>query len=227
MTPSTASIALEASAQHLIEEYKAANTSSAEAFEQAKKAGIAGGTNRASIFHSPFPLTFVDATEATARTADGQDVTDFLGNFTAGLFGFSPVPVQRAVADAMQQGHALGGAHNLTESAVANIFTQRFAGMDQVRFSNTGTEANCYAINTARAVTGKTKVMMYEGAYHGAWIHGGRSAGPLDLPYEKITVAYGDAERIVATIYAEQDDLAAVIIEPVMVNAFVYLKQVN
>ena len=61
----------------------------------------------------------------------------------------------------------------------------------------TGTEANIYAINTARAVTGKNKFLIYDGAYHGAWIHGGKTAGPLDSPYEKITVPYGDADLIV------------------------------
>ena len=49
--------------------------------------------------------------------------------------------------------------------------------MDMVRFSNTGTEANSYAIHTARAVTGRNKIVMYDGAYHGAWIHGGKAAG--------------------------------------------------
>jgi glutamate-1-semialdehyde 2,1-aminomutase len=90
----------------------------------------------------------------------------------------------------------------------------------------TGTEANSYAINTARAVTGKSKIMIYDGAYHGAWIHGGKSAGPLDTPYEKITVPYGDADLIVEAIRDNAHDLAAVLIEPVMVNPMTYLKKV-
>ena len=67
--------------ESLIAEYVQANPKSAAALEEAKAAGIAGGTNRASIYHSPFPLTFVDAKEATAVTADGQKITDMLGNF--------------------------------------------------------------------------------------------------------------------------------------------------
>lgn len=226
MSSSPAFDALDAATQVLKAEYVTANPYSAAAFEAAKASGIAGGTNRASVFYSPFPLTFVSATQATAVTADGQHVTDLLGNFTAGLFGFSPTAVKDAVNKAMDNGHALGGAANLLEARVAKEFTNRFPSVDLVRFTMTGTEANTYAINTARAVTGKNKIMMYDGAYHGAWIHGGKSAGPLDTPYEKITVPYGDADLIVGAIHANADDLAAVLIEPVMVNPMTYLKKV-
>lgn len=226
MTSSPAFLALKEARDALQAEYVAANGKSAAAFEAAKAAGIAGGTNRASVFYSPFPLTFVNAQAATAETADGQKVTDLLGNFTAGLFGFSPEPVRRAVDHAMTHGHALGGAANRYETEVARQLTERFPAMELMRFTMTGTEANTYAINTALAVTGRSKILVYDGAYHGAWIHGGRSAGPLDTPYEKITVPYGDADHIVATIQDHASDLAAVIIEPVMVNPFTYLKRV-
>jgi glutamate-1-semialdehyde 2,1-aminomutase len=208
----------------LVEEYTKANPKSFAAFEAAKAAGIAGGTNRASVFYKPFPLTFVDAKNATATTADGQEVTDLLGNMTAGLFGFSPAPVKIAVKQAMDHGHALGGGANLYEAKVARHLTERFTSMDLVRFTMTGTEANVYAINTARAVTGKSKILIYDGAYHGAWIHGGSSAGPLDSPYEKITVAYGDGTQIARKILANGSDLAAVLIEPVVIHPKIYIK---
>ena len=226
MSSSPAFTALKAATETAQAEYTNANPKSEEAFINAKASGVAGGTNRASIFYTPFPLTFVNATEATAITADGQHLTDFLGNYTAGLFGFSPTPVKEAVSKAMENGHALGGAPNLLEAKVAKAFTSRFPSIDLVRFSNTGTEANSYAIHTARAVTGRNKIMMYDGAYHGAWIHGGKMAGPLDTPYEKIIVPYGDANLIAQAIRENTSDLAAFIMEPVMVNPMVYLKQV-
>jgi glutamate-1-semialdehyde 2,1-aminomutase len=226
MSSSPAFTALKAATKTAQAEYTNANPKSEEAFINAKASGVAGGTNRASIFYTPFPLTFVNATEATAITADGQHLTDFLGNYTAGLFGFSPTPVIEAVSKAMENGHALGGAPNLLEAKVAKAFTSRFPSIDLVRFSNTGTEANSYAIHTARAVTGRKKIMMYDGAYHGAWIHGGKMAGPLDTPYEKIIVPYGDANLIAQAIRENASDLAAFIMEPVMVNPMVYLKQV-
>ena len=62
------------------------NPASARAFASAKAAGIAGGTNR---FHFllAVPMTFIDGEGARVKTADGQTLTDFLGNFTAGLLG--------------------------------------------------------------------------------------------------------------------------------------------
>ena len=95
----------------------------------------------------------------------------------------------------MANGHALGGAPNKMEAKVASA-DDRFTAMEMVRFSNTGSEANTYAINTARAVTGRSKILMYEGAYHGAWIHDELA---LDIPYEKI-VPYEDANLICQAI---------------------------
>ena len=79
----------------------------------------------------------------------------------------------------MARGHALGGGPNLHEAEVARRLTERFPSMELIRFTMTGTEANTYAINTALAVTGRGKILVYDGAYHGAWIHGGVAAGPL------------------------------------------------
>ena len=173
MKDSLALRAVDATHRELEAEYIAANPKSAASFVAAKDSGIAGGTNRASVFYPPFPLTFVDAEAATVETADGQRLTDLLGNFTAGLFGFSPEPVQEAVRNAMTHGHALGGGPNLHEAEVARRLTERFPSMELIRFTMTGTEANTYAINTALAVTGRGKILVYDGAYHGAWIHGG------------------------------------------------------
>ena len=83
----------------------------------------------------------------------------------------------------MAHGHALEGAPNKIEAKVASTFIDRFKAMEMVRFSNTGSEANTYAINTARAVTGRSAILMYEGAYHGAWI---RADLALDTPYQNL-----------------------------------------
>ena len=87
-------------------------TPPAQGFASAKAAGIAGGTNRASIFYAPFPLTFVDGEGARVKTADGQTLTDFLGNLQP-AFWYSPEPVIQAVTNAMGTGHALGAAPTL------------------------------------------------------------------------------------------------------------------
>ena len=190
MKDSLALRAVDATHRELEAEYIAANPKSAASFVAAKDPVSPGEQIALPFSIRPFP-DLVDAEAATVETADGQRLTDLLGNFTAGLFGFSPEPVQEAVRDAMTHGHALGGGPNLHEAEVARRLTERFPSMELIRFTMTGTEANTYAINTALAVTGRGKILVYDGAYHGAWIHGGVAAGPLDTPYAKLTVSTG------------------------------------
>ena len=125
----------------------------------------------------------------------------------------------------MEAGWSLGG-HNEDEGTVAAEFTSRFPSCELVKFCNTGTEATTYAINTARAVTGRSKVLMYKGAYHGAYIHGTpNDRSPLEIPYEKILVDYDpDPAAITAAIRENAADLACVLIEPVVLSPFAYLK---
>lgn len=205
--------------------YEVANAGSKAAFEANKAAGVPGGSNRSSIYYDPFPLTFQSGDGATLTTADGAVLTDMQGNYTAGLFGHNPPVVREAVAAAMANGYCLGG-NNVYERAVAAEFTARFPSVEMVRFANTGTESATLAINTARAVTGRPKVLMYDGAYHGGTIHGGQASGPADTPYEQINVMpqYDDPAGIVAAIVAHAPELACVILEPVLIHPAAYIK---
>ena len=227
------------------EHYAASYPESRRASERREDSGLPGGTNRPSVFFDPFPLTFASADGAHLTTVDGMELVDLQGNMTAGLFGHSDV-VRRAVvsaapdlfgssmrslkkvlaqADVMEAGWSLGG-HNENEGKVAAEFTSRFPSCELVKFCNTGTEATTYAINTARAVTGRSKVLMYKGAYHGAYIHGTpNDRSPLEIPYEKILVDYDpDPAAITAAIRENAADLACVLIEPVVLSPYAYLK---
>lgn len=219
----TATMAMNEALTKLVARYVVANAKSAQQFEERIGSGIPGGNNRASIFFKPFPLTYVKAEGATLTTADGKVLTDLLGNFTAGLFGHSPAPVRQAVEEVLKSGWSLGG-HNQYEKKVAAEFTSRFPSCEQIKFCNTGTEASLYAMNTARAVTGRSKILMYQGGYHGGVIHG--NDNPLDSPYEKILVPYSpDPAQIVATIQQHKNELAAVYIEPITLSPHTYLKE--
>ena len=136
--------------------------------QRQKASGIAGGTNRAPDFLHP-SFTFVDAEAATATPADGQCITDFLHPPLQDYLAFSPKPVIDAVSKAMAHGHALG-EFKQDRGDRSGRFVDRFEAMEMVRFSNTGSEANTYAINT-RGVPSldAIKILMYEGAYHGAY----------------------------------------------------------
>ena len=136
-----------------------------------------------------------------------------MGEFGAGLFGHSDPRIVEAIGRAIGDGTVLGGP-NRYERILAAEIVGRFPSLDKVRFTNSGTEANMMAISTARAVTGRSKVMVFEGAYHGGvfmFAHGG---SPINAPFDYVMAPYNDAEATVALVERHAADLACVAIEP-------------
>ncbi|EGC41092.1 glutamate-1-semialdehyde 2,1-aminomutase [Histoplasma capsulatum var. duboisii H88] len=164
--------------------YKIRNPKSYAAHQEAIK-HLPGGNTRSSIFSTPFPLTFTSGHKATLTSLDGDTYTDFLGEYSAGLFGHSNERISNAVSAAMAGGWNFGGI-SVHESAFAERVCDRFreAGMEMVRFTNSGTEANTMAIATALAFVNtrndkdgndetrktitKSKILVFSNAYHGA-----------------------------------------------------------
>ncbi len=90
------------------------------------------------------------------------------------------------------------------------------ASVELVRFTNSGTEANLMAIALAIAATGRRKIMVFSGAYHGGLLTfpGGRS--PVNVPHDFVVAPYNDADGAVRLI---TDELAAILVEPMMGSA--------
>ena len=89
---------------------------------------------------------------------DGHSYADFVNEYSAGLFGHSNPVILDAVRSAAADGIALG-APNRFEAQLASEVTRRFASIERVRFCNSGTEATLLALSTARAMTGRPKIM--------------------------------------------------------------------
>ena len=83
-----------------------------------------------------------------------------------------------------------------------------------VRFTNSGTEANLLALSAARAVTGRAKVLAFDGSYHGSVLSFGAYGNTLNIPFDWVMARYNDMEGTREVIEANRDDLAAIIIEP-------------
>src|SRR5919202_4292789 len=113
-----------------------------------------GGNTRSVIHLPPFPLTIVRGEGARITDADGHEYVDFLGEYTAGLYGHSHPVILDAIREALADGIVLG-APNRYETALAEAICERFPAVDLVRFCNSGTEANLLALSLARAVTGR------------------------------------------------------------------------
>ena len=112
----------------------------------------------------------------------------------------------------MQGGINLG-AHNDREPELARLVCERFPAAEKVRFTNSGTEANLMAITTACAVSGKKKVIVFEGGYHGALLYFGPSGSPINVPFPYLTAQFNDLESVKSILEAEGDDIACIIVE--------------
>ena len=199
------------------ERYVLANPRSAAQFAKAAQA-MPGGNTRTTVHFSPFPLCMAEGSGARLTDLDGHVYADFVNEYTAGLFGHSNPVILAAIEAAAREGIVLG-APNKHEALLAAEVTRRFPSMERVRFCNSGTEANLLALSTARAVTGRPKVLVFEGAYHGSLLYFSHGASPLNAPFPVMTSVYNDARRARADIRAHAADLAAVIVEPMQGGA--------
>ena len=175
---------------------------------------LPGGNTRTVLSHPPFPLTFVRAAGAVLTDADGHEHLDLLGDYTAGLLGHSERRVLDAVHAALGELVSVGGLHPY-EATLAHRMCERFQ-LDLVRFTNSGTEANLMAITTARHATGRSKILVFHGGYHGGVLYFASGPAPWNAPYEFVVAPFNDLEGTVALIDEHGTDLAAVLVEPML-----------
>ena len=194
--------------------YVAANPRSASQLAAADLA-MPGGNTRSVLFYDPFPLAMSRGEGTFLWDADGHRYVDFLGEFTAGLYGHSSPVIRKAVIEALDDGINLGG-HNLLEERLARMICERFPAMDKLRFTNSGTEANLMAIALAKAATARSRIMVFTGAYHGSVLTFGGSPSPVNVPHDFIIAPYNDVAEAWRLIEAHRAELAAVLVEPML-----------
>ncbi len=194
--------------------YTALNPRSQAADKDAERF-FPGGNTRTVLHFDPFPLTMVAGEGAELVDLDGHRYTDFVGEFSAGLFGHSNEIIKSAIHRALDDGFVMGAPTNY-ERELAGLLCERFGSIDKIRFCNSGTEANLMALTTSRIVTGRDKVLAFNDAYHGGVIKflGGPSA--FNVPFDFVLADFNDTEGTAEIIENVGDELAAVIIEPVL-----------
>ncbi|SRR5579871_840226 len=180
----------------------------------------------------PFPLVVADAAGATLTDVDGHVLADFCLGDTGSMFGHSPEPVVRALA--AQAGHGL--AYMLpTEAAleVGRLLAARFR-LPHWQVATTASDANRFALRLARAVTGRPKILVMNGCYHGAvdetyvrLVDGRPAPGPgligqfQDLTLATEVVEFNDVAAVEAVL--ARREVACVITEPVLTNCCMVL----
>jgi glutamate-1-semialdehyde 2,1-aminomutase len=194
--------------------YVAANPESRTRYEAAARV-MPGGNTRTVLFYEPFPLCIARGAGGRLWDVDGHEYLDFLGEFTAGIFGHSHPEIRAAIDAALDAGINLSG-HNTLEAELAAIVCRRFPSVEQVRFTNSGTEANLLALSAAIAHTGRRKILVFQGAYHGGVLSFGAGPAPVNVPHDFVMAPYNDLAKAEALIAANAGEMAAILVEPML-----------
>jgi glutamate-1-semialdehyde 2,1-aminomutase len=178
-------------------------------------AEVMPGGNTRSVLHSePFGVRIAAADGAVLTTVDGEQVLDLLGDYSAGLLGRRP-EVADAVRAVLDRGWGYG-AMSEAETVFAGALVERFASVDQVRFTNSGSEADLMAVLTARYATGRDRVVVFEGAYHGGPMTFLPGSAPLRVPFAFTVLPYNDTAAVEAEFGRLGDEIACVLVEPML-----------
>ena len=182
----------------------------------------------------PFPFVVERARGATITDIDGNELADFCLGDTGSMFGHSPAPVAKAIRRQARKGLTtmLPGDDAL---AVGRLLSERF-GLPLWQIATTATDANRFALRVARAVTGRDRILVFNGCYHGAVdetmvrLKDGRAinrpglAGEFrDLTVRTRVVEFNDVPALEAAL--ADGDVACVIAEPVMTNCCMVLPE--
>ena len=206
---------------------------SQELFDKAKNY-IPGGVNspvRAFRAVGGNPLFIKSAKGAYLYDEDGNAFIELINSWGPMILGHANELVEKAVADAIQLGFSYG-APTRREVEMAELITSIVPSVEKVRMVNSGTEATMSAIRVARGYTGRDKIIKFEGCYHGhgdsfliAAGSGAITFGHPDSPgvtkgvaNDTLTAPYNDLTAVQTLVDANKDQIACIILEPVVGN---------
>jgi len=190
----------------LVRAYCERTPGSAASFEAARRV-LPGGETRAVTSYPPYPVIIAAGHGARLTDVDGHVYLDLVNNYTAMVHGSAFAPVTEAVAELLPQGFAFASPHPY-QVALAELLAARVASVQRVRFTNSGTEAALLAARIAVRATGRRRLLMFDGAYHGS--------ATLFLPGspDAARVAWNDLDAVTRLLGRPDHDIAAVFAEP-------------
>jgi glutamate-1-semialdehyde 2,1-aminomutase len=214
---------------------------SQQLFERAQRSLVEGvnSPSRGDAVYSPGPLFLERGGGSHIWDADGNQYVDFMMSFGALIHGHAHPKLVSVVSEAMAEGSHFAAATS-AEVEAAERFCRMVPSAEVVRFTNTGSEATMLALRLARAHTGRTKFLKFEGHYHGWYdpfllnAHGhpaeqlGSPENPARIPdsegippatFDDVVIAPWNDIVILERVMQEHGrELAAVIAEPIMAN---------
>ena len=200
-----------------------------------------GGNTRTTQWMDPYPFYVDNANGLHIKDLDGNEYLDFMLNATTLILGHAPPEIVSTLTRQIKLG-TVYSAPTDGQAKLAEILVNRIPSIQKIRFTNSGTEATMMSLMAARSYTKKTKIAKFEGGYHGTHEHVSVSVYPKesDLNSETnpgvpeysyqpksilddvIVLPYNDVEKCKKLIHEYKDDLACIIMEPIISN-FGYL----
>jgi glutamate-1-semialdehyde 2,1-aminomutase len=211
---------------------------SLELYERAQKSLAGGVSSNYRMSKQPHPLFFSRGEGARIYDVDGNEYLDFTLSQGPLILGHSHPTVLQKVAEEMNRGQLYAGQHEL-EVSLAEKIQNYIPCAELVRFTNSGSESVQAALRLARAFTGRTKYIKFEGHYHGWFdnvlisLHPSKeAAGPRGFPHavletngqatsvqdELVVLPWNDLEIVDKALRQNLDKVAAIITEPIMCN---------
>ena len=194
---------------------------------------LPGGNTRTTVYMKPYPIYAARGEGCRVWDVDGNGYIDCINNFTSLIHGHAHPHLIAAATKQLAIGSAFG-LPTASEVELAELIAQRLPSAEQIRFTNSGTEAVMMALKATRAFTGRPKIAKCEGAYHGSYDYaevsldptpeqwGGNA--PVSVAYAKgtpdnvladvITIPFNDAEAAVSLIREHGAELACVLVDP-------------
>jgi glutamate-1-semialdehyde 2,1-aminomutase len=179
----------------------------------------------------PYPFFTKSARGSRLTDVDGREYIDYCLGYGPLILGHSRAEVTEAVRHQLVNG-ILFGTPSPQEVELAELICKRVPSAEMVRLVNTGAEATMSAIRVARGFTGRKRIVKFEGCYHGAHdsvlVKAGSGAATFGMPdslgvpeetaKNTLVVPYNNVEAFEVAVKKEREQLAAVIVEPVMGN---------
>lgn len=215
--------------------YPDASSRSAGLHQRAQRA-LPGGNTRNTVFFPPYPVYAASGQGCRVTDVDGRSYIDFTANASASIHGHSHPAIVETIRDQAAQLISVCLPTEL-EIRLAEMLIERLPGVERVRFCNSGSEAVMFALKAARAHTLRPRIAKIEGAYHGAydaaeasmdarpgeWGDPARpratahSAGtPATTLEDVVVLPFNDVAASLAILEANRDQLAAVLIDPLV-----------
>ena len=206
-----------------------------KALFEAASAVIPGGVNspvRAFRSVDGQPIFIKRASGSRLWDEDGHEYIDYIGSWGPAILGHAHPEVVKTIADTATQGISFG-APTARETVLATTVQKLVPSMEMVRFVSSGTEACMSVLRVARAFTGRSKILKFEGCYHGhgdmLLVKAGSGAATMGVPdsagvpagtaADTMTVGFNDLGAVASAFERHPDELAAIIVEPIVGNS--------